>query len=94
MTCTSFNWTLHVLEQMAKRAIGRDAVVDSIENGDLIEDYPNDFPYPSRRVLHWHGGRPLHVVVAANPDGSCTVVTAYEPDNIKWLEDFRHRRPK
>jgi len=26
-----------------------------IETGEIIEDYPNDFPYPSRLLLGWCG---------------------------------------
>jgi hypothetical protein len=37
-----------------------------IKTGETIEDYPADFPYPSRLVLGWHGLRPVHVVVADN----------------------------
>lgn len=94
MTCRSYQWTVHVLQRMFQRGVAHADVIASIENGELVEDYPDDFPHPSRLVLHWHRGRPLHIVVATPPDGACIVVTVYEPSNVKWLDDFRTRRPK
>ncbi|MFN3477111.1 MAG: DUF4258 domain-containing protein [Candidatus Methylomirabilales bacterium] len=61
--------------------------------GEVIEEYPNDTPYPSRLVLGWRGARPLHVVVADNPDSQETVViTVYEPDPEQREPDFRRRK--
>ena len=37
-----------------------------LTTGETIEEYPKDTPYPSRLVLGWVGGRPLHVVAANN----------------------------
>jgi hypothetical protein len=61
-------------------------------NGDVIEDYPNDYPYPSRLVLGFCGARPLHVVAADNPGAPETIViTVYEPDPAQWDVTFRVR---
>jgi hypothetical protein len=64
-----------------------------IEQGQTIEHYPNDTPYPSRLVLGWVGGRALHVAVGDNKeDGETIVVTVYEPDPALWRPGFRRRR--
>ena len=64
-----------------------------IEQGDTIERYPQDMPYPSRLVLGYGGGHALHVVVADNAhDDETIVVTAYEPDPALWQPGFRRRR--
>ena len=64
-----------------------------IQTGETIEDYPNDFPYPSRLLLGWRGLRPIHVVVADNAhDKENIVVTVYEPDRDEWEPDLKRRK--
>jgi hypothetical protein len=64
-----------------------------IETGETIEDYPADFPYPSRLVLGWQGPRPVHGVVADNTDDrENIVITVYEPDSGEWEVDFKRRK--
>jgi hypothetical protein len=66
-----------------------------IEQGETIESYPDDTPYPSRLLLGLLGGRALHVVVADDADNDeAIVVTAYEPDPALWRPGFRRRRRK
>jgi hypothetical protein len=80
---------------MYQRGIGEPAVRQVISTGEIIEDYPDDTPYPSRLVLGWHGRRPLHVVVADNADDKENIViTVYEPDLTEWESDFKTRRKK
>ena len=33
----------------------------------VLEEYPQDEPYPTRLVLGWAGNRPLHLVLAGPP---------------------------
>ena len=78
---------------MFARSITASEVRTVIEQGDTIERYPQDTPYPSRLVLGYAGGRALHVVVADNAHGDeMIVVTAYEPDPALWQPGFRRRR--
>jgi len=63
-----------------------------IENGEILESYPEDHPYPSRLVLGMTATGPLHVVVADNSEaGETIVITAYRPDPGLWDEFFRRR---
>jgi hypothetical protein len=59
---------------MYQRSISEEEVRIVIKTGETIEDYPADFPYPSRLVLGWHGPRPVHVVVADNTDDRENIV--------------------
>jgi hypothetical protein len=64
-----------------------------VAQGELVEDYPDDTPFPSRLLLGAPGGRPLHVVAADEPGTDVTyIVTAYYPDPAQWDADFRRRR--
>ena len=66
------------------------SVHDSI--GGVIERYPDEKPYPSRLILGWVTGRPLHVPAAETPTGVTLIVTVYEPASEAWDETFRIRR--
>lgn len=85
---------VHALRRMVERGITPEDVRQVVERGETIATYPEDKPYPSRLVLGWAGGRPLHVVVADNEaQGERIIVTVYQPDPTKWQDGFRRRKP-
>jgi hypothetical protein len=68
-------------------------VESELKTGETIATYPDDEPYPSRLILGWVGGRPLHVAVADDPVGNVRIVIpVYEPDPTLWESDLRRRR--
>jgi hypothetical protein len=86
---------IHALERMFKRQISNAAVLQVLDTGTTVEQYPDDFPYPSRLVLGWWKSRPIHVVVADDIEqGIRIVVTVYQPDLEEWEPGFtRGRKP-
>ncbi len=79
---------------MVERDISVEDVRSVLQRGEAIEVYPADAPFPSRLVLGWSGGRPLHVVAADDADSDITVViTVYQPDPTLWDRHFRKRQP-
>ena len=52
---------IHALKRMRQRHIREEKVRSVLANGEVIEDYPNAFPFPCRLVLGWCGSRCLHV---------------------------------
>lgn len=90
----NIGWSLHVAEMMMKRGIDRADVLNCLENGEIIEDYPDSFPNPSCLVFgHSVSNRILHTVVGLKSD-MLMIITAYYPDNIKFEDDLRTRRIK
>ena len=84
---------LHAVQRMFERHITDEDVKYVVESGEVIQEYADDRPYPSRLVLGWIGTRPLHVVVADNhADSETIVITVYEPDPRMWEVDFRSKR--
>ena len=78
---------------MSRRNISAADVRYVLENGKIIENYPEDRPYPSRLVLGWREGRPIHVVAADNQAESETIIiTVYEPDLDRWEPGLETRR--
>lgn len=85
---------VHAIQRMFQRGISEQDVRRVLENGTLVEEYPDDAPYPSKLVLGWSGRRPIHVVVADNYiENQVIVVTVYEPDADEWERNFTERKP-
>jgi hypothetical protein len=88
-----FEWSKHALQRMAKRSIRQADVLKVLHNGERIEDYPNDKPYPSALFLGWVRARPVHVVAAVDAQRRWAyVITTYEPGQDRFGPDFRTRR--
>jgi len=84
---------VHAIGRMFERRITEEEVRTTLEGGETIEDYPSDTPYPSRLMLGWAAGRPIHVVAADNrQDDEVIVITVYEPDPALWEPDYRRRK--
>jgi hypothetical protein len=77
---------------MAQRGFEPEDIRSTIVNGTIIEEYPEDVPYPSFLVMLWQGQRPVHLVAANNnADGETIIITVYEPDPQKWNSGFTRR---
>lgn len=86
-------YPVHARRRMFTRGISDEDVRHALETGEVIEEYPDDRPYPSRLVLGYQEGRPLHVVAAITIDADETIViTAYEPDAERWEAGFKERK--
>lgn len=80
---------------MFQRRITVEDVRWVVENGETIEEYTDDKPYPSRLILGRVLGRAIHVVIAGDSrPGPMIVVTVYEPDPSLWTADFTKRRKR
>lgn len=76
---------------MFERNISVEDIAAVLKTGEVIENYPDDLPYPSRLVLGNAAGRAIHVVFAMAPEVAI-VVTCYEPDPELWDEGLRRRK--
>ena len=93
MKCGQVVFSGHAIQRMFQRSVGKDDVNAVISGGETVADYPDDTPYPSRLLLGFVEGRPIHVVVAWDPGtDTCIIVTAYEPQPEQWEPGFRIRR--
>ena len=87
-------WSVHCLERMGERDISRADVKNCICNGEIIEDYPNDFPHPSCLIFGYSvNNKILHVVVGTNEE-ELYIITAYFPNSDKFESDMKTRRVK
>ena len=83
----------HADEAVESDRLTFDEVYFSVLHGEIIEDYPDDKPYPSCLVYgQTFSSDPVHTVWAFNDENQWAVlITVYRPDPKRW-NDFRERR--
>lgn len=95
MNCAAVRYARHAFERMFERSLSPALVEAVIASGEIIQQYPDDQPFPSRLILGWRDATPVHVVVAQDAaSGDCIVVTAYIPNPTLWSADFKTRRSR
>jgi uncharacterized protein DUF4258 len=78
---------------MFERSISPADVREIVESGEIINDYPDDIPYPSKLILGYAGKRPIHLVLGYNEtEQICIAITMYEPSKDIWKDDFKEKR--
>ena len=87
-------WSVHAAERMQLRGISRKDVIRVISNGKIIENYPDDRPYPSCLILgSGESNQQIHVVCGT--DGNVVkIITAYYPSNEKFDSSREKRKEK
>lgn len=77
---------------MFERGVSADDVRQVIQSGKVIEDYPEDKPFPSRLILGFVERKALHVVLAVDRGENRAIgITVYEPDPDLWEAGFERR---
>jgi len=86
-------WTYHVNMRMKGRFIPRRIILESVNNYEIIEEYPEDKYLPSYLVFSKYQAKIFHVLFACDiDDQNVRIITAYYPSLDEWEEDFKKRR--
>lgn len=87
--------TDHAYEEAHADELSFDEILTSVYQGEIIEDYPHDKPYPSCLINGTtFSDEPVHSVWAYNQESYWAVlITVYRPDPKRWI-NWRKRRPK
>lgn len=78
--------TDHADEEAVNDNLNFEEIYFSLQNGALIENYPDDKPYPSCLIAgNNFAGRAIHSVWAYNKNNlQAVLVTVYRPDPARW----------
>ncbi len=87
--------TDHADEEARADRLTFDEIFFSVLQGEIIEEYPTDKPYPSCLIYgESFTGEPIHSVWAHNPETKWAVlITVYRPDPRRWV-NWRIRRKR
>lgn len=78
---------------MDQRGITLEELKEVIYHGEVIEEYPQDKPYPSCLILgQIRGGFPLYVVCGV--EKRVHIITVHWLDPVKWLDPKTRREKK
>jgi hypothetical protein len=89
------DWRKHVLERLAERGIKQKTILDVLSNGEIIEEYPDDYPFPNALYFSVKENTPFHVVASFDEHtNSVYIITAYIPSTEIFGQDYRTRRKK
>lgn len=93
-TLENIEITMHAAKRLEQRGISIDDIISCIKSGEIIEQYPDDYPFPSCLILGASTNQLLiHVVVGSNLK-TLWIVTAYYPDPGKWDDTLKIRKEK
>lgn len=93
MNCASITYSAHAIRRMFERKVSTADIELVLNSGLVIEDHPNDYPYPSFLLLGINQSTPVHVAAAKIPTSNeCIVVTVYVPEPSRWSADFKTRK--
>ena len=77
---------------MRQRNINISDVLSCVKTGEIIEEYPNDYPFPSVLILGKTINNTVLHLVCAKGQNNVWMITVYEPDIKEWYDDLRTRR--
>lgn len=87
-------WTNHIMIRLLQRNITQIDIENALLNGEIIEQYENDYPYPSCLVYGINlNNEVIHIVCGSNGI-ELWLITAYYPNNIEWEKDLKTRKGK
>ena len=89
---SKIKWSTHCLVRIQERDISRADVKNCLLKGEIIEDYPDDFPHPSCLVFGYTvNNKVIHVVVGSDSE-YIYIITAYFPNTTKFEDDLKTRK--
>lgn len=88
-----FEFSKHAADQSILRQVQVQEVRETIANGQVIEDYPDD-KYGSSCLISGltKAQRPIHIQCSYPSRPLIKIITLYEPDPQRWNSDFTQRR--
>ena len=85
-------WTNHVMNRLLQSNINQRDIEKALLAGVIIEEYENDYPYPSCLVYGNNIDRDVLHIVWGLDEMELWIITAYYPDNRDWEDDLKTRK--
>ena len=89
-----FEFSRHAFKRAIERNISDLEIRQVSRAAKLIEYYPEDKYSPSCLLLGYsEKGRALHLQVSLVSSERVKIITLYEPDPDRWIDDEKRREP-
>lgn len=82
----------HAATRFKQRGLKAKDIRAAVNDGEIIEQYPDSYPFPSCLILGKSSDDKWIHVVMSDEGSMSRVITAYYPDPEKWSEDLRMRK--
>ena len=85
----------HGMQELTDDTILLPEVIAGLASAAVVEDYPDYAKGPCVLCLQKDGqGKPIHVLwgSAAHSPNVATIITAYRPDPMRWMDDLMTRK--
>lgn len=84
----------HAKNRCRERDIKQKDIKNCVMTGEIIEQYPDDFPFPSCLIFGYTtDNRVMHVVIS-DEGQSGRIITAYIPNTEKFESDLKTRKER
>ena len=86
--------SIHAQERLRQRGIKQKDIKNCIMTGEIIEQYPDDFPFQSCLIYGYTADNKVMHVVASDEGTISRIITAYFPNKEKFMEDLKTRKER
>ena len=88
-----YNYSSHAIQRMFERRLNTKDIEKVIKDWNVINEYPDDKPFPSILIMGYSRKVPIHVVAGIDIENKvCNIITVYQPDPDLWADDFKRRK--
>ena len=89
----SIFWKDHILQRIRSRGMQVSRLLEALRVCEVINEYPDDRPFPSYLLLGFADNKPYHIVAGVNiAEAEIHLITAYIPDSDIWHDDYRRKK--
>ena len=82
----------HAAMRFRQRGLKVKDIRCAVNNGEIIEQYPEDFPFPSCLILGKAADEKIIHVVMSDEGKMSRIIIAYYPDPDKWDSQLKVRK--
>lgn len=87
-------WTNHIMIRLLQRGIEQKDIEKALFDGEIIEEYEEDYPYPSCLVYGISLNSKIIHIVCGSDGNELWLITAYYPDKLEWEDNLKTRKEK
>ena len=84
--------TQHAFIRFREHGILLNVVISAVNNGEIIEQYPDDYPFPSCLVLGLSEKKLFLHAVCGIGNNKIWIITTYYPTLDRWENDYKTRK--